>query len=62
MLCGTNANIERPNLNEKVDRLQDLTTGFGACEEASELMVASAEEFRGEREGLEEHLHQIDAD
>src|SRR2546423_1384936 len=45
MLCGTNAYIERLNLNEKVDPLEDLTTGFGACEEASELMVASAEEL-----------------
>lgn len=45
MLCGTNAYIERLNLNEKIDHLEDLTTGFGACDEASELMVASAEEL-----------------
>jgi hypothetical protein len=31
--------------DEKIDRLEDLTTGFGACGEASELVVASAEEL-----------------
>ena len=32
-------------MDEKIDRLEDLTTGFGACDKASELMVASAEEL-----------------
>jgi hypothetical protein len=32
-------------LDEKNDCLEDLTTGFGPCGEASELMVASAEEL-----------------
>jgi hypothetical protein len=45
MFCGTNAYIERLSLYEKIDRLEDLTTGFGACDEASELMVASVEEL-----------------
>jgi len=40
MLCRTNAYIKRLDLDEKIDRLEDLTTGFG-----SELMVASAEEL-----------------
>jgi len=43
MLCRTNTYIERLNLDEKVDHFEDLTTGFGACEEASELMMAAEE-------------------
>jgi hypothetical protein len=38
MLCRSNTYIKRLNLDEKIDHLEDLAIGFGACNEASELM------------------------
>jgi hypothetical protein len=49
-------------LDEKIDCLEDLTTGIGACDEASGLTLASAGELVVSEKVLEEHVRHIDAD
>jgi hypothetical protein len=49
-------------LVQNTNRLEDLTMGFGVCDEASGFMGHSLGGARGERESSEERLRNIGAD